>query len=143
METSSTKQSEIVHDWYLIDAEGQILGRLASKIAQIIRGKNKPHYTPHMDMGDFVVVINAGKIKVTGNKESDKMYWSHSGYPGGLTEYNLSFLREKHPERLITKAVKGMLPSNKLGNKLLTHLKVYNDSTHPHGAQNPINLELK
>ena len=143
METSSIKQKEIVRDWYIFDAEGQVLGRLASNIAQIIRGKNKPYYTPHMDMGDFVIVINAEKVKVTGNKESDKIYWRHSGYPGGLTEYNLASLREKHPDRLISKAVKGMLPSNKLGSKLLGHLKVYKGSDHPHVAQNPQKLELK
>ena len=96
-----------------------------------------------MDMGDFVIVINAEKVKVTGNKESDKIYWRHSGYPGGLTEYNLASLREKHPDRLISKAVKGMLPSNKLGSKLLGHLKVYKGSDHPHVAQNPQKLELK
>tara|TARA_Y100000590_G_C15533108_1_gene943946 strand:+ start:531 stop:962 length:432 start_codon:yes stop_codon:yes gene_type:complete len=143
METSSIKQKEIVRDWYIFDAEGQVLGRLASNIAQIIRGKNKPYYTPHMDMGDFVIVINAEKVKVTGNKESGKMYWRHSGYPGGLTEYNLASLRGKHPDRLISKAVKGMLPSNKLGSKLLGHLKVYKGSDHPHVAQNPQKLELK
>ena len=143
METSSIKQKEIVRDWYIVDAEGQVLGRLASNIAQVIRGKNKPYYTPHMDMGDFVIVINAEKVKVTGNKESDKMYWRHSGYPGGLTEYNFASLREKHPDRLISKAVKGMLPSNKLGSKLLGHLKVYKGAVHPHAAQNPQKLELK
>ena len=143
METSSIKQKEIIRDWYICDAEDQVLGRLASKIAQIIRGKNKPYYTPHMDMGDFVIVINADKVKVTGNKEEEKMYWRHSGYPGGLTEYNLASLREKHPDRLISKAVKGMLPSNKLGHQLLSHLKVYKGSVHPHIAQNPKKIELK
>ena len=143
METSSIKQKEIIRDWYIFDADGQVLGRLASEIAQLIRGKNKPYYTPHMDMGDFVIVINADKIKVTGNKEADKMYWRHSGYPGGLTEYNLASLRDKHPDRLISKAVKGMLPSNKLGHKLLSHLKVFKGTDHPHSAQNPKLIRLK
>ena len=142
MKTASIKKKDIVQDWYIVNAENQVLGRLASKIAQTIRGKNKPFFTPHMDMGDFVVVINAEKVKVSGNKESDKMYWSNSGYPGWLKEINLASVREKNPERIITKAVKGMLPHNKLGNKLLTHLKVYKGADHPHVAQQPINLEL-
>ena len=143
METTSIKLAEIKRDWYLVDAKDQTLGRLSSTIAQLLRGKGKSYYTPHMDMGDFVIVINAEKVKVTGNKESDKMYWRHSGYPGGLTEYNFASLREKHPDRLISKAVKGMLPSNKLGSKLLGHLKVYKGAVHPHAAQNPQKLELK
>ena len=128
METSSIKQKEIIRDWYIFDADGQVLGRLASEIAQVIRGKNKPYYTPHMDMGDFVIVINADKIKVTGNKEADKMYWRHSGYPGGLTEYNLASLRDKHPDRLISKAVNysimdiSVQSKKPIGNGILTCL---------------------
>ena len=137
METSSIRINEITRNWYIVDADGQILGRLASEIAQIIRGKKKPFFTPHMDMGDFVVVINAEKVKVTGNKERDKSYFRHSGYPGGVTQINLRKVRQVFPERIITNAVKGMLPHNRLGRKLLTHLKVYSGELHPHAAQQP------
>ena len=137
METSSIRINEITRNWYIVDADGQILGRLASEVAQIIRGKKKPFFTPHMEMGDFVVVINAEKVKVTGNKEKDKTYFRHSGYPGGVTQINLRKVRQKFPERIITNAVKGMLPHNRLGRKLLTHLKVYSGELHPHTAQQP------
>tara|TARA_Y100001970_G_C14028596_1_gene747394 strand:- start:505 stop:945 length:441 start_codon:yes stop_codon:yes gene_type:complete len=137
MKTQSINVGEIVRDWFIVDAEGQTLGRLASEVAQIIRGKKKPFYTPHMDMGDFVVVINAEKIRVTGNKEEDKNYFSHSGYPGGTKNINLKKVRENYPERIIMNAVKGMLPHNRLGRKLLTHLKVYSGEIHPHSAQQP------
>ena len=137
METTSIRVNEITRNWYIIDADGQILGRLASEVAQIIRGKKKPFFTPHMDMGDFVVVINAEKVKVTGNKEKDKTYFRHSGYPGGVTQINLRKVRQSFPERIITNAVKGMLPHNRLGKKLLTHLKVYSGELHPHAAQQP------
>ena len=137
METTSIRVNEITRNWYIVDADGQILGRLASEIAQIIRGKKKPFFTPHMDMGDFVVVINAEKVKVTGNKEKDKTYFRHSGYPGGVTQINLRKVRQNFPERIITNAVKGMLPHNRLGRKLLTHLKVYSGELHPHAAQRP------
>ena len=137
METSSIRINEITRNWYIVDADGQILGRLASEVAQIIRGKKKPFFTPHMDMGDFVVVINAEKVKVTGNKERDKSYFRHSGYPGGVTQINLRKVRQNFPERIITNAVKGMLPHNRLGRKLLTHLKVYSGERHPHVAQQP------
>ena len=137
METTSIRVNEITRNWYIIDADGQILGRLASEVAQIIRGKKKPFFTPHMDMGDFVVVINAEKVKVTGNKEKDKTYFRHSGYPGGVTQINLRKVRQSFPERIITNAVKGMLPHNRLGRKLLTHLKVYSGEFHPHAAQQP------
>ena len=137
METTSIRVNEITRNWYIVDADGQILGRLASEIAQIIRGKKKPFFTPHMDMGDFVVVINAEKVKVTGNKERDKSYFRHSGYPGGVTQINLRKVRQNFPERIITNAVKGMLPHNRLGRKLLTHLKVYSGELHPHAAQQP------
>ena len=137
METTSIRVNEITRNWYIVDADGQILGRLASEVAQIIRGKKKPFFTPHMDMGDFVVVINAEKVKVTGNKEKDKTYFRHSGYPGGVTQINLRKVRQVFPERIITNAVKGMLPHNRLGKKLLTHLKVYSGELHPHAAQRP------
>ena len=137
METSSIRINEITRNWYIVDADGQILGRLASEVAQIIRGKKKPFFTPHMDMGDFVVVINAEKVKVTGNKERDKSYFRHSGYPGGVTQINLRKVRQNFPEKIITNAVKGMLPHNRLGRKLLTHLKVYSGELHPHAAQQP------
>jgi len=137
METTSIRVNEITRNWYIVDADGQILGRLASEIAQIIRGKKKPFFTPHMDMGDFVVVINAEKVKVTGNKEKDKTYFRHSGYPGGVTQINLRKVRQSFPERIITNSVKGMLPHNRLGRKLLTHLKVYSGELHPHAAQQP------
>ena len=137
METTSIRVNEITRNWYIVDAHGQILGRLASEVAQIIRGKKKPFFTPHMDMGDFVVVINAEKVKVTGNKERDKSYFRHSGYPGGVTQINLRKVRQNFPEKIITNAVKGMLPHNRLGRKLLTHLKVYSGELHPHAAQQP------
>ena len=137
MDTVAIKADEIKRDWFVVDAEGQTLGRLASEIAQIIRGKRKPFFTPHMDMGDFVVVINAEKVKVTGNKEDDKIYFRHSGYPGGKSLIELKKIRQKYPERIITNAVKGMLPHNRLGRKLLTHLKVYSGDMHPHASQQP------
>ena len=137
METRSIRADEISREWFIVDAEGQTLGRLASEIAQIIRGKKKPFFTPHMDMGDFVVVVNAEKVKVTGNKEKDKTYFRHSGYPGGVTQISLRKVRQDYPERIITNAVKGMLPHNRLGRQLLTHLKVYSGTEHPHSAQLP------
>ena len=137
METTSICKDEINREWFIIDAEGQTLGRLASEVAQVIRGKNKPYFTPHMDMGDFVIIINAEKVKVTGNKEEDKSYFRHSGFPGGVTQISLKKVRQDYPERIITNAVKGMLPHNRLGRQLLTHLKVYAGSDHPHEAQLP------
>jgi len=142
METTSIRAEEITRDWYLLDANNQTLGRLASRVAQILRGKNKPYFTPHMDMGDFVVIINAEKVKVTGNKEADKTYFRHSGYPGGITEINLKKVRQQHPEKIITNAVKGMLPHNRLGRKLLKHLKIYATEVHPHTAQQPQAITL-
>ena len=142
METTSIRAEEITRDWYIVDADNQILGRLASRVAQILRGKNKPYFTPHMDMGDFVVIINAEKVKVTGNKEVDKTYFRHSGYPGGITEVNLKKVRQQHPEKIITNAVKGMLPHNRLGRKLLKHLKIYATEVHPHTAQQPQTITL-
>ena len=137
MKTTSIRVNEINRDWFIVDAENQTLGRLASEIAQILRGKKKPFFTPHMDMGDFVIVINAEKVKVTGKKEKNKTYFRHSGFPGGITQVNLRKVRQDYPERIIINAVKGMLPHNRLGRKLLTHLKVYPDELHPHAAQQP------
>ena len=137
MKTTSICAAEINRAWFIVDAEDQTLGRLASEIAQILRGKKKPSFTPHMDMGDFVVVVNADKIKVSGKKEEDKSYFRHSGYPGGITQINLKKVRQVYPERIIMNAVKGMLPHNRLGRKLLTHLKVYSGESHPHTAQQP------
>ena len=137
MKTTSIRADEINREWFIVDAEGQTLGRLASEIAQLIRGKKKPFYTPHQDMGDFVVVVNAEKVKVTGNKEKDKSYFRHSGFPGGVTQISIRNIRQDFPERIITNAVKGMLPHNRLGRRLLTHLKVYSGTEHPHIAQIP------
>ena len=128
--------------WRILDAEGLVLGRVAEKIANVLRGRDKPSYTPHLDAGDFVIVINAEKVRVTGNKETAKEYQSYSGYRGGLKRIPLADVRAKHPERLIMKAVKGMLPKNRLAAKLLTKLKVYKGSEHSHGAQNPEPLTL-
>ena len=142
MKTISIKKSEINKNWWVADAEGQVLGRFASKIAHILRGKHKPDFTPHMDMGDFVVIVNAEKITVTGNKETKKTYFSHTGYPGGVKNKSLASVRKTNPERILMNAVKGMLPLNKLGRSILCHLKVYNGPEHPHAAQNPKKLEV-
>ena len=128
--------------WRIVDADGLVLGRVAAKIADALRGRDKPNYTPHLDAGDFVVVINAEKVRVTGKKETDKEYQRYSGYRGGLKRIPLAEVREKHPERLIMSAVKGMLPKNRLGAKLLTKLKVYKGSEHPHTAQQPEPMTL-
>jgi len=142
MITKTIKASEIQKDWYVADADGKILGRFASEIAQVLRGKHKPNFSPNMDMGDFVVVINAEKVKVTGKKETDKIYFRHSGYPGGTTFTSLSHLRRTYPERIIENAVKGMLPKNKLGSAIMKHLKIYAGAVHPHTAQQPKKLDI-
>ena len=142
METTSISINQINRDWFIVDAENQTLGRLSSEIAQILRGKKKPYFTPHLDMGDFVIVINAEKIKVTGKKEKSKTYFRHSGFPGGITQMNLQKVRQDSPEKIIINAVKGMLPHNRLGRKLLTHLKVYSGESHPHHSQQPKNIKL-
>tara|TARA_B100001250_G_scaffold89320_1_gene74087 strand:+ start:714 stop:1145 length:432 start_codon:yes stop_codon:yes gene_type:complete len=142
MKTESIKSSEIVRNWYLVDAKEKTLGRLASGIAQILRGKNKVNFTPHMDMSDFIVVINADKVVLTGNKENSKEYWRHTGYPGGQKTISYKKMLEIYPDRVISNAVKGMLPHNKLGRKLLKHLKVYRGDDHPHEAQNPEKLTI-
>jgi large subunit ribosomal protein L13 len=130
-------------DWYVVDAEGKTLGRLATQLADVLRGKRKPEYTPHCDTGDFVVVVNAAKIRVTGNKLNDKLYHRHSGYPGGLRTRTLADMLERRPEEVIRKAVKGMLPRNRLARQQLRKLKVYPGSAHPHEAQKPKAMEVE
>ncbi|HET57880.1 MAG TPA: 50S ribosomal protein L13 [Deltaproteobacteria bacterium] len=137
MKTYSAKSGDITRQWYLYDADGQVLGRLASDIARRLKGKNSPFYTPHMDMGDFVVVVNAEKIMLTGRKSAEKMYYHHSGYPGGLKTTTAKQMLEKHPDRILRNAVRGMLPKNSLGRKMLKKLKIYAGSEHPHEAQSP------
>jgi len=137
MKTLTPKQDQINHDWFLIDAEGQTLGRLSTKIASLLRGKHKPYFAPNLDTGDFVVVINAEKVRLTGNKELQKTYASYSGYPGGYKEIPFARMQSKKPEEIIIRAVKGMLPKNPLGRKLILKLKVYSGAEHPHTAQKP------
>jgi len=137
------KPNEITHDWYLVDANDQNLGRLASEIAQILLGKHKSIFTPGVDTGDFVIVVNSERISVTGNKMEDKIYYHHSGYPSGLKKIRLKDQLAKHPERVIKRAVWGMLPHNKYGKRVLKKLKVYAGPDHPHGAQQPEPLEFK
>jgi large subunit ribosomal protein L13 len=141
--TYYAKPSEITHEWLLIDAEDQVLGRVASRAAQILKGKHKPQYTPHIDTGDFVVIINADKIRLTGNKAAQKTYYRHSGYPGGLKAESFERAMERHPERVIEHAVKGMLPKNTLGRAQGKKLKVYAGAEHPHSAQKPRKIELE
>jgi large subunit ribosomal protein L13 len=142
MKTFSAKPAEVRRDWYVVDAEGQILGRLATEIARRLRGKHKPEFTPHVDTGDYIVVINAEKIRVTGRKLKDKMYHRHTGYIGNLKSESLEQLLERAPERVLTLAVKGMLPKNPLGRKMLGKLRVVSGSEHPHQAQQPLPLEI-
>ena len=142
MRTYVTKPAEIERDWFIVDAEGQTLGRLSTQIATILRGKHKTIYSPSVDCGDYVIVINAEKIKVTGKKVDDKMYYKHSGYPGGLSEINFRDQLQKFPTRPIELAVKGMLPKTKLGRKMIKKLKVYVGENHPHEAQMPKVMEL-
>ena len=142
MKTYSAKAESVERDWFLIDADGKTLGRLASEIARRLRGKHKAVYTPHVDTGDYIVVINAEKVKVTGNKAKDKVYYNHSGYMGGLKEINFEDLIQKAPERVIETAVKGMLPKNPLGRAMFRKLKVYAGAQHKHAAQQPQVLEI-
>src|SRR4051794_5163352 len=142
MKTYTAKPGEITREWYIVDADGLTLGRLATQIADTLRGKRKPQYTPHVDTGDFVVVVNAEKIAVTGNKLDDKMYYKHSGYPGGLRQRTLRQQLDRQPTEVLRKAVKGMLPRNKLGRAQLTKLKIYAGPEHPHEAQAPAPLEV-
>ena len=141
MKTYNAKPGEIAREWYLVDADGQTLGRLATRIADMLRGKGKPAYTPHVDTGDFIVVVNAEKIQVTGNKLEQKRYWRHSGYPGGIKSRSLAEMLDQRPEEVIRKAVKGMLPRNRLARKQLTKLKVYAGPDPPHAAQQPKQME--
>lgn len=142
IKTPLPKQDSLDQKWYVVDAADQRLGRLATEIARVLRGKNKPEYTPHMDTGDFVVVVNAEKVVVTGRKPAQKLYRRHSGRPGGMKVETFEELQERIPERIIEKAVKGMLPKNALGRKLFTKLKVYAGSEHPHDAQQPQVLDI-
>jgi large subunit ribosomal protein L13 len=142
MKTFSAKPADVVHDWYVVDATDKILGRVACEIARRLRGKHKPEFTPHVDTGDFIVVTNVEKLRVTGNKGEDKKYYSHSGYPGGISETNFNKLQAKHPSRVLEKAVKGMLPKGPLGYAMIKKLKVYAGATHPHTAQQPKELAL-
>jgi large subunit ribosomal protein L13 len=142
MKTYIVKANDIQKKWYLVDAQGKTLGRLASQVAAILRGKHKPTFTPHMDMGDNVIVVNAEKIQVTGRKADQKKYYRHSGYPGGIKVTAYSDMLKNKPERVITMAVKGMIPHNRLGRKIISHLKVYRGTDHPHDGQNPEVLEI-
>ncbi len=142
MKTYSAKASEIEQRWYVVDADGQTLGRLATRIADTLRGKGKPEYTPHVDSGDFVVVVNAEKIAVTGKKLDEKMYYRHSGYPGGLRARSLRDQLERRPTEVLRSAVKGMLPRNRLARRQITKLKIYAGPEHPHAAQSPEPLPL-
>jgi large subunit ribosomal protein L13 len=142
MRTYTAKPGEITHSWYLVDAESQTLGRLATRVADLLRGKGKPQYTPHIDTGDFVVVVNAEKVRVTGKKLEQKVYYRHSGYPGGLRERTLAEQLERRPEEVLRRAVKGMLPKNRLAAAQLRKLKIYAGPEHPHAAQNPVPLEV-
>lgn len=140
--TKVAKKEDVTRDWYLVDVDNKVLGRVATQIANVLRGKNKPTFTPSVDTGDFVIVVNAEKIALTGKKMSDKMYYSHSGYVGGLKEITAGKLIEKKPEDLLKKAVKGMLPKNKLARHMLKKLKIYAGAAHPHSAQNPKDLNI-
>ena len=142
MKTHVVKQDDIQREWFLVDAEGKTLGRLASRIAQLLRGKHKPIFSPYNDNGDFVIVVNAEKIKVTGNKMDQKIYYRHSGYIGGLKERTLREQLKRHPDAVIKQAIRGMLPHNRLGRKIIKKLKVYVGTEHPHQAQQPKALEL-
>lgn len=142
MKTYSAKSGEVNQEWFVVDATDKTLGRLASEIAHRLRGKHKPEYTPHTDTGDYIVVVNCEKVKVTGAKTTDKMYHHHTGYPGGLKSYSFEKLIERAPDRVLQRAVKGMLPRNPLGRAMFKKLKVYAGNDHPHAAQQPETLEI-
>ena len=142
MKTFSAKPHEVTREWFVVDGAGKVLGRLAAEIALRLRGKHKPEFTPHVDTGDFIVVVNAGQIRVTGNKALGKKYYRHSGYPGGITETNFGKMQDRFPGRALEHAVKGMLPKGPLGYAMLKKLKVYAEPTHPHTAQQPKALEI-
>lgn len=140
--TKSTREQDVQRDWYVVDAQGQTLGRLATQIATVLRGKHKPSYTPHVDCGDYVIIVNAEKVHTTGQKLTQKKYYRHSGYPGGIKEVTLRDQLQKFPERVLETAVKGMLPKNRLGRRMFKKLKVYAGPNHPHEAQQPKSLEV-
>ena len=142
MKTYSAKAEDIARGWYLVNAQGKVLGRLATQIAARLRGKHKPEFTPHVDTGDYIVVVNAARIRVTGNKGLDKKYYRHSGYPGGVYETNFDKMQARFPGRALEKAVKGMLPKGPLGYAMIKKLKVYGDASHPHAAQQPKPLQI-
>ncbi|KAB2320275.1 50S ribosomal protein L13 [Betaproteobacteria bacterium SCN1] len=142
MKTYSAKPAEVKRDWYVVDADDKVLGRLASEIARRLRGKHKPEYTPHVDTGDYIVVVNADKMRVTGNKELDKKYYRHSGYPGGIYETTFGKMQARFPGRALEKAVKGMLPKGPLGYAMIKKMKIYAGAEHPHTAQQPQPLEI-
>ena len=143
MKTFSAKSHEVQRGWYIVDATGKVLGRVAAEIARRLRGKHKPEFTPHVDTGDYIVVVNAEKLRVTGNKAKDKLYHRHTTYPGGIRTTNFEKLQAKHPERVLTLAVKGMLPKGPLGYAMMKKLKIYGGATHPHSAQQPKALEIQ
>lgn len=143
MPTYSPKAGDVTRKWYVIDATDVVLGRLAAQAANMLRGKNKPTYAPHMDVGDFVIIINADKVAISGNKRRDKLVHHHSGYSGGLKSHTVGQVLDTRPDRLVEKAVKGMIPKNKLGNAIASKLKVYAGPTHPHAAQQPVPFEIK
>jgi len=140
--TKSARAADVRRTWYVVDADQQIVGRLASRIAAVLRGKHKPSFTPHVDTGDFVIIVNADKVRFSGNKETEKRYYRYSGYPGGLKSRTAKDMRERRPEHLLRHAIKGMLPKGPLGRQMLTKLKVYASSSHPHQAQKPQPLAL-
>ena len=142
MKTYQAKKEEVDHQWYLVNAEGKVLGRLATELAKILRGKNKPAYTPHVDTGDFVIVVNAEKVVLTGKKMKDKIYYHHTSYPGGIKEMSAEKLLAKKPTEMIRMAVKGMLPKNSLGRQMLRKLKIYAGPNHSHEAQKPVSLGI-
>ena len=142
MKSFVAKAHEVKRDWYIVDATGKVLGRVAAEIARRLRGKHKPEFTPHVDTGDYIVVVNAEKLRVTGNKAKDKLYHRHTGYPGGIYSTSFEKLQEKHPDRVLRLAVKGMLPKGPLGYAMLKKMKVYSGTEHPHVAQQPKPLEI-
>ena len=142
MKTFTAKAEDLIHGWYVVDAQNKVLGRLASQIASRLRGKHKPEYTPHVDTGDYIVVLNAAKIRVTGRKAIGKKYYRHTGHPGGVRETDFAKLHARFPDRALQRAVKGMLPKGPLGYAMIKKLKIYADGTHPHAAQQPKALEL-
>ena len=142
MKTYTAKADQVVHGWYVVDAQNKVLGRLATQIAMRLRGKHRPEYTPHVDTGDFIVVVNAAKLRVTGRKAENKTYYRHTGYPGGIRETNYAKLHARFPGRVLQKAVKGMLPKGPLGYAMLRKLKIYAEGAHPHSAQQPKVLEI-